>query len=59
MSKGFYGIGHCAHCGDTEGPWSLIGNEWLCDACADLEESKTVNILNSDPVQDMVEDENE
>ena len=36
MSKGFTGIGHCAKCGDTQGPWTHFkGVGWLCDICAD------------------------
>ena len=39
MAKGFGPIGHCARCGDTQGPWSLYeGIGWLCDVCAEEED---------------------
>lgn len=40
MGKRFSTLGHCQRCGDTQGPWSLINNMWLCDICADAEERK-------------------
>jgi len=68
MGKGFYALGHCSRCGDTIGPWSLIGNEWLCDMCAEKQElaneselkadeaeSEQVNVLGADAIQDMIE----
>lgn len=55
MSKGFCALGHCSRCGDTIGPWSLIGTEWLCDACADEAEKEEVNVLGADDIQNMIE----
>lgn len=55
MSKGFCALGHCQRCGDTIGPWSLVGNEWLCDSCADIAESEQVNVLGADDIQNMIE----
>ena len=55
MSKGFCALGHCQRCGDTIGPWSLVGNEWLCDSCADIAEGEQVNVLGADDIQEMVE----
>lgn len=55
MGKGFYALGHCSRCGDTIGPWSLIGNEWLCDTCADEAEKEQVNVLGADDIQEMIE----
>ena len=57
MGKGFYALGHCSRCGDTIGPWSLIGNEWLCDMCAEKQETENeqVNVLGADDIQEMIE----
>ena len=55
MSKGFCALGHRQRCGDTIGPWSLVGNEWLCDSCADIAESEQMNVLGADSIQEMVE----
>ena len=27
------GLGICAVCGDTNGPWGLYKERWLCDSC--------------------------
>lgn len=29
----FGGIGICAKCGDTQGPWTWSEGRWLCDSC--------------------------
>ena len=39
MNKYFAGLGVCALCGDTQGPWSWeedIG--WVCDECEEKDE---------------------
>ena len=59
MSKGFCALGHCQRCGDTIGPWSLVNGQWLCDTCADEVESNQINILDTDPIQDITEDNDE
>ena len=48
MGRGFNGLGVCAQCGDTEGPWSLVSGLWLCDDCAaEVTETKN-NDLNEE-----------
>ena len=27
------GIGICVKCGDTQGPWTLTEEGWVCDDC--------------------------
>ena len=29
------GIGHCAMCGDTQGPWEWHEGIWLCEDCGE------------------------
>lgn len=29
------GIGHCARCGDTQGPWEWYEDRWLCEDCGE------------------------
>ena len=43
MGRGFNGLGVCAQCGDTEGPWSLVSGLWLCDDCAEEVANKEDN----------------
>ena len=41
MAKRFGIIGHCARCGDTEGPWTVYkGIGLLCDMCAEEEDKR-------------------
>ena len=57
MPKGFRAIGHCAKCGDTQGPWSLYpGWGWVCDQCAE-ELEKVDDFLKEKDEEDKDEDE--
>lgn len=29
------GIGYCAKCGDTQGPWGWYQGVWLCEDCGE------------------------
>lgn len=58
MAKGSCPLGHCQKCGDTNGPWSLVNNKWLCDMCADEEEAKQVSVIGVDDIQNMIEENN-
>lgn len=40
------GIGHCAMCGDTQGPWGWYEDRWLCEDCGEKVREKN-NCFNS------------
>lgn len=38
VNKFIKGIGMCAKCCDTQGPWTWHKGRWLCDSCLQREE---------------------
>lgn len=52
LSKGafmrFGGIGICAKCCDTQGPWTWTSLGWLCDKCAGELDDVSDKIKDSD-----------